>query len=179
MNAWTIHSEVLQGLRVPKAPRVAATLLLIVLGIFTGCLALIPWQQSSTGRGRVVARDSETEEYSVEGSGLTRWLDATFARMRAVLFPELGSGDASVLSGAKKREPFAAITTVRAVSSDQRRSKWRRVPSVVAISAGRMSATRAAFSIAFAGWIAEGETRTFIELLDIAVGELKTLFAER
>lgn len=37
----------------------------------------------------------------------------------------------------------------------------------------------AAFSITFAGWIAEGETRTFIELLDIAVGELKTLFAER
>lgn len=76
MNAWTIHSEVLQGLRVPKAPRVAATLLLIVLGIFTGCLALIPWQQSSTGRGRVVAfapvDRQQTIDAPVEGR-VTTW----------------------------------------------------------------------------------------------------------
>lgn len=40
-----------------------------------------------------------------------------FSGVRQILFPELGEGDQEVLSGAKRREPYAAITTLAAVEA--------------------------------------------------------------
>ena len=40
-----------------------------------------------------------------------------FSGVRQILFPELGEGDQAVLGGAKRREPFAAITTLAAVQA--------------------------------------------------------------
>lgn len=67
-------------------------------------------------RGRVVARDDQTEEEAVEGSGFERWLDATMAR-EAVLYDRDGefreeAFDGGELSGAARRKRAQAALRI-------------------------------------------------------------------
>ena len=55
MNAWTHESPLLHELAVPSATRTGARLMLLFTAIIILGLAIVPWQQSAPGRGRVIA----------------------------------------------------------------------------------------------------------------------------
>jgi multidrug efflux pump subunit AcrA (membrane-fusion protein) len=55
MNPWTSQPALLSEIPLPEASRSGARLTLVVLALLILGLALVPWQQSSRGRGRVVA----------------------------------------------------------------------------------------------------------------------------
>jgi len=55
MNPWTIEPDVLKEIPVPDASRAGARLMLTVMAIIALALAIVPWQQNSAGRGRVIA----------------------------------------------------------------------------------------------------------------------------
>jgi len=77
MNAaWRTDYGLLDDIPVSSASKMGARLMMIVLGIVVLCLALVPWQQSTPGRGRVVAftpsERQQTIDATVEGR-VTQW----------------------------------------------------------------------------------------------------------
>lgn len=55
MNPWTTEPALLNEIPVPRASRSGARIMIVVLVVLALGLWLVPWQQSSRGRGRVIA----------------------------------------------------------------------------------------------------------------------------
>lgn len=76
MTSWTKDGALLDELRVPDALRAGSRLMLAVLAAVIVTMAFVPWQQSSAGRGRVVAfapvDRQQTIDAPVEGR-VQRW----------------------------------------------------------------------------------------------------------
>lgn len=76
MIAWTSEAPVLEQLRIPRASRVGAAILLAVLTVLGVCLTVVPWQQNSPGRGRVVAFAPVDRQQSIDApveGRVTKW----------------------------------------------------------------------------------------------------------
>lgn len=76
MKAWTSGAQLLEGMPIPRTTRTGATMLLTLVALVGATLALAPWQQNSTGHGRVVAfapvDRQQTIDAPVEGR-VTKW----------------------------------------------------------------------------------------------------------
>lgn len=76
MTAWTDEESLLEGLAIPSASRTGARLMVFVLVVMVAVMSAVPWQQSSPGRGRVVAfapvDRQQTIDAPVEGR-VQRW----------------------------------------------------------------------------------------------------------
>lgn len=66
MNAWTHEPESLRSLSIPTASKTGAGMLLAFLGLLVAVMAIVPWQQSSAGRGRVVAFAPVDRQQSID-----------------------------------------------------------------------------------------------------------------
>lgn len=77
-------------------------------------------------------------------------------------------------SALTERESLKRATTTEAIAAGL---VARGIPRVAATLAAQSGS--AAFHVAFAAWIAEGEARTFAELLDDALSQLRGVLAER
>lgn len=66
MTAWSDNRVLLDEIPLPSASRSGARLMLIVLGLVMFCLAVVPWQQSSPGRGRVIALAASDRQQSID-----------------------------------------------------------------------------------------------------------------
>lgn len=86
MTVWTSEPAILDEIPVPEASRSGARLILAVFGIIMFCLAVVPWQQNSPGRGRVIAfapiDRQQTIDAPVEGR-VAKWHVVEGQRVRA------------------------------------------------------------------------------------------------
>ena len=76
------------------------------------------------GRGRVLSRDAETDEVSVEGSTFARWLDATMAR-EAVLYDRDGEFREEAFTGGEVSAVAARKRAQTGVRADPESPAWR------------------------------------------------------
>lgn len=89
---WRSESRVaLQALHAPRASRVLARLLLILLGLGAVLLVLTPWQQNIPGTGRVIAYNPEERPQDVQAP-----VDGRIAQWYVVEGSPVKKGDALV-----------------------------------------------------------------------------------
>lgn len=86
MRLWVAEPDLLREIPIPAASRVGGRLMLAVLGLVVVSLVLVPWQQSSAGRGRVIAfapvDRQQTIDAPVEGR-VSKWHVVEGQRVRA------------------------------------------------------------------------------------------------
>lgn len=66
MIAWTTRPAILDELNVPSASRTGARVMLVAFALVAVVLAIVPWQQSSAGQGRVVAFAPVDRQQSID-----------------------------------------------------------------------------------------------------------------
>ena len=88
-SQWRTESRVaLQALHAPRASRVLARLLLILIGLAATLLVVTPWQQNIPGTGRVIAYHPEERPQNVQAP-----VDGRIARWYVVEGTRVGKGD--------------------------------------------------------------------------------------
>ncbi len=121
-NQWRSEGRVaLQALHAPRASRVLARLLLIVMVVGPILLAVTPWQQNITGTGRVIAYNPEERPQNVQApidGRIVKWhvVEGSMVKKGDPLV-DLTDNDPSVMQRlAEERDALA-----RSISETERR----------------------------------------------------------
>ncbi len=121
-SQWRTEGRVaLQALHAPRASRVLARLLLILIGVAAILLVVTPWQQNIAGTGRVIAYNPEDRPQNVQApidGRIVRWhvVEGTVVRKGDPLV-DLTDNDPSVMQRlAEERDSL-----VRGVTETERR----------------------------------------------------------
>jgi len=126
--------------RSPRAPRVLARVLAAVVTVVLGSLVLVPWQQSVTGEGRVVAfapvERRQDIDAPIEGR-VTRWYVREGSTVKqGDLLLELTDNDPSIILRLKEeREAVvarkdAAVSRATSIASRQKALESSRVAAI-------------------------------------------------
>jgi multidrug efflux pump subunit AcrA (membrane-fusion protein) len=129
--------------RAPRASRVLARVLVALVGASVLALALAPWQQTSTGAGRVVALSPVERQQQVEApieGRVVRWEVREGSRVRqGDLLAELSDNDPQLLARLEQ-ERVALVSRVEAAKARAQSLEAR----AQALSGARTQATSAA-----------------------------------
>ena len=143
MNAWTFESVLLRELTMPKAARTGAWLLLIVLGLVVLCLTVVPWQQNSAGRGRVVAFAPNDRQQTIDAP-----VEGRVARRHVVEGQRVQAGDPIVDIADMDPEFVTRLTREQTAIVARRQAAEARVRAVESRIDALKSSQRSAVSAA-------------------------------